>query len=112
MRTVNCTKRPSTHYCGRKTSIGRAIGDPVDFSDLGNPFPMNGYSDEERARVIEEFKIDLWSKIKNRTGETYERIKSLPDEAVLGCFCKPYDCHCDVIIEAAKWINNQEKQTQ
>ena len=112
MRTVNCTKRPSTHYCGRKTSIGRATGDPADFSDLGNPFPMNGYSDEERARVIKEFKIDLWSKIKNRTGETYERIKSLPDDAVLGCFCKPDDCHCDVIIEAAKWINNQEKQTQ
>jgi hypothetical protein len=26
-------------------------------------------------------------------------IKKLPDDAVLGCFCKPRACHGDVIIE-------------
>lgn len=67
---------------------------------------MSGYSEEERALVIQAFKVDLWSKIKDRAGETYERINSLPDDAVLGCFCKPAACHCDVIIEAFKWIRS------
>ena len=106
MKAVNCTRQRSTHYVGRKESIRSAIGDPADYSALGNPFKMNGYSDEERTRVIKEYKVHLWAKIKSRSGETYEMIKSLPEEAVLGCFCKPKACHCDVIIAAAAWIRD------
>lgn len=106
MKAVNCTRQRSTHYVGRKESIRSALGDPADCSALGNPFKMNGYSDEERTRVIREYKGDLWAKIKNRSGETYEMIKSLPEDAVLGCFCKPKACHCDVIIAAYAWIRD------
>ena len=39
-----------------------------------------------------------------------DKIKELPMDSILGCFCKPKACHCDVI-EDVWWKLHPEKDT-
>jgi len=108
MKIVNCTKERCTHYCGRSTSVSKALGSPIDMSKhLGNPFPMRENSEKERARVVQEHKVDLWRRIRSRDSDAYFAVKNLPDDAVLGCFCAPRACHCENLILAHEWANTK-----
>lgn len=88
MRVVNVRHAACTHYVGRgRAPSGVGLG-------LGNPFPVEKYG---RARSIERFR--LWAL--NRP-TVLGKIRRIPRDAVLGCWCKPAGCHADVIIELWK----------
>lgn len=74
-------------------------------SKWGNPFPMKNKSDEERERVIEEYRKHLWKQISS--GEvTKEELVELKGKR-LACFCKPLSCHGDVIKAATEWAEKE-----
>lgn len=73
-------------------------------SKWGNPFPMKNKSDEERSRVIEEYRKHLWNQISSGEITIYELLEL--DGKVLGCFCKPKACHGDVIVSAINYYKN------
>lgn len=105
MRVVHCMREACTHYCGRKSSIGKAIGNPVDMSVLGNPFPMK--SEAERDDVCDAFET-----VARNSERLMDEIARLPDDAVLGCFCHPKRCHCHSIAKIHSEIRKQQKEKQ
>ena len=79
MRVVNCRREYLTHFIGRP-------------SVFGNPFHMK--TENDRERVIANFEVYA------RTSErVLDAIKALPEDAILGCYCKPAACHGDIIIK-------------
>lgn len=85
MRVVHCKREPFTHYIGRPHADfpGRAIG-------LGNPFPVQ----IGREKCIAQY--EQWARTNPRIKAL---IVSLPEDAVLGCWCAPKPCHGDVIVK-------------
>ena len=81
---VNVTKDEYDVYIGRG-------------SDWGNPFVIG--RDGTRKEVIKKY--EQW--IKNQP-HLLERLGELEGKR-LGCFCKPYDCHGDVLV---KLVDYQE----
>ena len=80
-RIVHCKKEPFDVYIGRP-------------SMWGNPFKIG--IDGSRQEVIQKYKEMI---IVNA-----ELIKQIPLELkgkTLGCWCKPYPCHGDVLAELA-----------
>jgi hypothetical protein len=96
MKIVNVRHDPCTHYCGR--------GNPISgiFTGLGNPFPMVSEAHRERA-------IKLFEQRARSDPDMRRRIMALPENAVLGCWCKPKACHADVIVALWKeWHGKKE----
>lgn len=81
-------------------------------SKWGNPFAMKGKSDAERARVIQEYRKYLWNEIQTNSGAErllvplIERKNQQDTPLRLACWCKPKDCHCDVLIRACEWYES------
>jgi hypothetical protein len=78
------------------TVVNIKSGKPYDIyigrpSKWGNPFRIR--HDQNRAEVIEWFERYLRSNINLRLQLPELRGK------VLGCYCKPLDCHGDVLIK-------------
>ncbi len=75
-------------YIGRKTP-------------LGNPFPIEHGTDQDRAYVIEKYRQYFYEKIITDPSMTnyLESLRGLK----LGCHCKPLPCHGDII---AEYLNN------
>lgn len=93
----------------RKTKFGEYISRPCI---LGNPF-VEGI-DGTREEVIEKYRIWLLIQIETKNDIYDELIRFLniarQGNLILLCYCKPLNCHGDVIKE---WIDNQlliEKQ--
>ena len=77
-------------YIGR----GGPFGNPFDHNKLGIT----------RAESVALFKEYFYKKLKDPA--FYDRVQGLKDK-VLGCFCKPMECHGDVI---AEYLNNKTKR--
>jgi hypothetical protein len=77
---VHCKKDPYDIYCGRP-------------SIWGNPFEIG--KDGTRKEVIAKFKKYLL--------ENQELVDKLPElrGKILGCWCAPKACHCDVLADFA-----------
>lgn len=87
MKVVNKRKEPFTIYVGRG-------------SIFGNPFIID--RDGTRDEVIEKYEAYA-----RATPYLLKAIKSLPEDAILGCYCSPNKCHGDVIIKL--WSEEHEK---
>ena len=104
MKYVNCIAEECTHYCGRKSSIGRAKGKPIDLSILSNPIYL--HDESKRDDVIKQYASHL-VELCNSNEYILPILQLIPHDAVLGCFCYPKDCHCRIIIEACNSIRNR-----
>lgn len=62
---------------------------------FGNPFRLN--PGESRGSTLEKYKKYFYKRLANDP-EFKRRIHALKG-LVLGCFCKPRDCHGDIIAE-------------
>ena len=82
---VHCKKDEYDVYIGRG-------------SKWGNPFKMNDKSDEERNRVIEEYKQWL---SRDEQKELLNACKTELKGKILGCWCSPKACHGSVLAEIA-----------
>lgn len=67
----------------------------------GNEEPMKDRSDEERERVIECYRHQLWSQIQQGI-ITKEMLLEL-DSKRLCCYCVPKPCHGEIILKAIEW---------
>ncbi len=87
---VNIRTHPFDTYIGRG-------------SRWGNPYRISPTMD--RAEVIKRYRAHLWWQI--QTGAvTLDDLLALEGQ-VLGCYCKPADCHGDVIVKAISWAREQ-----
>ena len=65
---------------------------------FGNPFRIG--KDGDRKQVIEKFKIYFWNRINE--DEDFRKECVVLKDKVVGCYCKPLDCHLDVIVS---WLD-------
>ena len=95
-RVINIDKE--TQYKSiKKNDIYEYIGRG---SPWGNPYSMTSHDDEDRKNVIHSFKYDFDRDIllKAKKSDVYELAGKR-----LGCFCKPFDCHGDIL---ANFLNS------
>ena len=90
---VNKYKEPYDVYIGRG-------------SIWGNPYSHKAGTKAEFVvdsvdQAISEYKKHLWREIKSGQ-KTIQQLKDLNGKR-LGCFCKPKQCHGDVIVKAVEW---------
>ena len=83
VRVVNIKNGRCDHVMDRTTKYG-------------NPFHIG--RDGTREEVIEKYRVKFAEWLLNGT-ITFEELISF-DGSVLGCWCKPEPCHCDVIATA------------
>jgi len=76
--------------------IGRDFRDPKGRGKWGNPFKIG--EDGDRDEVIEKYRT--WIKEPDRK-PLYDLIIPELKGEVLGCYCKPYACHGDVLAAIA-----------
>lgn len=86
MRVVNRYKEPYTHYIGRP-------------SVFGNPYALvaSVVPGTKRVATLGE-SLRLFEDYARNDSDVKAAIMRLPLNAVLGCTCKPKDCHGDVIV--------------
>ena len=82
-------------YCGRPTCVG-------------NPYThLNGVKNTvkvaTRQEAIRKYKQWLWDKICRRDPAIIGFLNSLTENSILGCWCVPEPCHCEVLIQAWQW---------
>lgn len=100
MRVVHCRKEEYTHYCGRWPQWK---AEKEGQNPLANMYAhvQSGIAGvtivESRDEAIRRFEEDARSDPRINGA-----IMALPEDAVLGCWCKPKACHCDVIVELWK----------
>lgn len=70
---------------------------------FGNPFPVLN-KDSTHLESIAKFKVYFYDRLKNDQ-EFRNRVLELKDKT-LGCFCKPNNCHGDVIVE---WLDGTKR---
>jgi len=66
---------------------------------FGNPFKLNSF--EPRGTTIEPYRKYFYDRLETDS-DFKNRIYELKGKT-LGCFCKPHECHGDVI---AEYLNN------
>ena len=72
-------------------------------SIFGNPYRM--YREDMREEVISKYALYFYNRIK--TDENfYHEVCKLKGK-ILGCFCKPLNCHGDVITDYINKGNNE-----
>jgi len=98
-RVVNVRQEQCDVYIGRGPR-GTIPGDPGSRGYFGNPFVLRDQDDPaERARVLVEYR-EWFLKRVQEDPVFATAIRGLRGQ-VLGCFCKPRECHGDVI---AEWL--------
>ena len=70
-------------------------------SILANPFPVKQHGLE---RCLELYKLWLWEKLD--TPEILDYLLQLPETSRLACYCKPKDCHGDIIISCVEYLHS------
>ncbi len=88
---------PGVIYCGRRTHNGWCQ------SVLHNPFIQG--KDSTREEIIAKYRDYLRQRIKAGDAAILAALDALTPDSVLGCWCKPEACHCDVIVEVWKERN-------
>jgi len=79
-------------------------------SKWGNPFSHLKYSQAEVVVDTREEAIECYKNwIKFRPDLIEDAKKELKGK-VLGCFCKPLDCHGDVLLEIANEESNNKEE--
>jgi len=98
VKVVNLRKEKYTHYIGRGTIFG-------------NPFKIG--KDGTRKEVIEKY--EKWARKQIYQPGLYtpyfyplgQAISDLPNNAILGCYCKPEACHGDIIIKIWRELHHE-----
>lgn len=96
-----------------RTAEGKAaVTDPKHIAccrgnPLGNPYIMHG--EHERNMVIEQFRKWLWDRIRCETPHVMAALRAIKEDSILGCWCIPKRCHCEVIIAAWEWLKKEGK---
>lgn len=85
-------------FCGRPT----ALGNPYSHK----PNTLAKFRVKTRQEAIDKYRPWLYNELVNGNQEVIKALEALKEDSVLGCFCKPLDCHCDIIVKAYHWWRN------
>ena len=95
-----------------KIYIGRANKSlRLELSPLTNPYQIG--VDGNRAEVIALYRKWLWNRIvisQDNPNDTYKELLSIAqrvkkgEKIKLSCYCKPLECHGDVVANCINWI--------
>lgn len=103
------------YHCGKKIPegavyIGRAMPHlGLEASPLANPIKVpRGSDDATRDNVLVQYRKHLAGLVK--AGKVSVQYLAGLEGRDLVCFCKPRQCHGDVIEEAIQWAVNQTKK--
>ena len=99
-KVVNMYKEKYDVYIGRSRR-----GEP--YNKWCNPYKIDDSKGDTREVVLEKYRIYLWQQIKDGN-ISIEDLLNL-DNKVLGCFCKPKNCHGDIIAKAVEWAKTRGK---
>jgi Domain of unknown function (DUF4326) len=95
MSVVDWHNAPYDVYIGRHVSDGPQDV-PAEACVYGNPFILNDVNDpKERAEVIASY--EKWLLSPEQASLVKQAREKLPGK-VLACWCKPRDCHGDVLL--------------
>lgn len=101
-------RRQGVVYCGRPSPLGNPCSEPMA------PCPTCGLVhfgpkmvQLTECRSIECYRKWLWQRIKGRDPAIMRALRALKPDDLLGCWCAPKACHCDVIIKAWEWCRAQ-----
>ena len=88
----------------RNSSYDQYIGRASRGQDgyFGNPFRL--HEGKPRGSTLEKYKKYFYERLANDP-EFKKRIHALKGKT-LGCFCKPYPCHGDIIAEYLNTLSN------
>ena len=107
VEVINLKNQTGNIYCGRYSSYQPKYG--KDFSILHNLFKLNEY---DRAESLNKYRTYFRNKLltdikfKDKIDELMTMYKN-GDYIGLGCFCKPLDCHCDIIKQHIEYNDNE-----
>ena len=86
--------------------IGRTMGAfGLSGSPLANPFRLD--CGDERGATIARYRCWLWERMQAGDELVLSALRSIDDDSVLVCWCKPRPCHGDVVVAAATWLRTQ-----
>ena len=86
-KVVNLYKESYDVYIGRASGNGESL--------WGNPFPVE--KEEDREESIRKYEVYIREKLDSGKIPLFE-LRKLKGRR-LGCFCKPKDCHGDVLVK-------------
>ncbi|MBC7475329.1 MAG: DUF4326 domain-containing protein [Candidatus Sericytochromatia bacterium] len=90
-------------YIGRSNRNFNLLG-----SKFANPFPMKDQSEEERIRVITEYKDWLWKQI-SENNITKDELLGLTGKKLV-CYCSPKLCHGDIVKATVELLITNEAE--
>lgn len=99
MKVVHCKKEKFDVYIGRPTFWGNP------FSHKNNTLAK--FKVKTRKEAVKKYEEYMREKLKNSPSLKRRMIDEL-DGKVLGCWCKPKECHGDVLIKLINEINKGE----
>jgi len=118
MKIVNVKKyRGDYVYCGRSGygKVGCVLHNPFSHEPKAKAIQV-----KDRDAAIEAFRVYLWAALHNAATVQIEDVgsvriqinrlqvlaflKTLDEESVLGCYCSPLRCHCEVIASCWEWL--------
>lgn len=80
----------------------------LERSPLANPFShlknANAIQCKSREEAIAEYRKWLWEKIKVCDKKVLQELYKIEKTTVLVCYCHPEPCHGEVVLKAAKWV--------
>jgi hypothetical protein len=88
---ISIKKKQYTHYIGRPWA-------GIPESPFHNPFHMFGNT---RADIILKFIAYWYASEQKQLRQT--ALILIPEDSVLGCWCRPFDCHGDTIAAYLNW---------
>lgn len=101
---------PNEIYVGRAGhGIPGPFGNPIAFEKLC-PICSSVHRVTQRAQLLACYKVWLWKKLQEDK-EFAESVARLAGKTLV-CFCKPVDCHGDILAAAAKYLNERSQLTR
>ena len=107
IHTEDHSNEPNNYDCGRNRNPKTKKND----NPLANPFTHNGVrtslaklsfkTREDSIKAFEKYFDEMYGvdeDLTNAFDEIYEHYKN-GEDIYLGCFCKPKECHCDIIAD-------------
>ena len=120
-QTVNAAKFNDDEHLDRVFPEGwMYVGRGVPRKGLKPSVLANLWSSRRNARAIRVsdsktavklFKQWLWGQMKAGNEDVLNELRKVEDHTVLVCHCNGTTCHSFVVRKAAKWLKEQEKQS-
>lgn len=95
---IGPAEKAGVQYCGRPT----VLGNPYSHKLVPGTIKV-----ATRELAVECYRKWLWRKIQAGDQEVLGALRLLDDASLLGCWCAPQACHCEILIKAWNWLKQE-----